>query len=94
MAVYVDTMKARYGRMFMCHMLADTRQELLAMATIIGVRHKWIQRSGTVYEHFDVCQAKKALAIQHGAIEVSRKEFLSLILKKRGRVTAKKPSPK
>lgn len=32
MAVYVDNFKAPYGRMFMCHMIADTQKELLEMA--------------------------------------------------------------
>ena len=43
MAVYVDNMQAQFGRMKMCHMIADSTEELLAMADRIGVARKWIQ---------------------------------------------------
>jgi hypothetical protein len=67
--VYVDKMRAQYGRMVMCHMYADTHEELVAMADKIGVARKWIQYPGhPVKEHFDIALSKKALALQHGAI--------------------------
>lgn len=71
MPVYVDLMKAKYGRMVMCHMVADTTDELLAMADYIGVDRKWIQHAGTLREHFDICKTKRAKAIKAGAKEVS-----------------------
>lgn len=79
MAVYVDDMEASYGRMVMCHMLADTTDELLAIADKIGVARKWIQKAGTHHEHFDIAKSKRALAIKHGAIEIDRAGLVELL---------------
>lgn len=38
--VYVDNMEAGYKGMIMCHMIADTREELLQMVDKIGVQIK------------------------------------------------------
>lgn len=71
MAVYVDDMNAPFKSMIMCHMMADTKEELLQMVDKIGVKRKWIQHEDTYSEHFDICLSKKALAIQHGAKQVT-----------------------
>lgn len=77
MSVYVDTMKAKYGRMIMCHMLADTLDELHEMADKIGIKRKWFQNHGT--PHYDICQSKKKLALSHGALEADRRKVVELI---------------
>ena len=82
----VDDMKAPFGRMVMCHMMADTTEELLEMADKIGVDRKWLQSPGTKREHFDICKSKRALAIQHGAKEVTREGVTDLIRRKRDRL--------
>lgn len=69
--VYVDDMRAPFGRMIMCHMVADTSEELNAMADTIGVARKWIQKPGTTREHYDVCLSARAKAVQAGAVEVT-----------------------
>lgn len=71
MTVYVDDMNAPFGRMTMCHMFADSTEELLAMADKIGVQRKWIQKAGTIREHFDICLSKRARAVGMGAVEIS-----------------------
>lgn len=71
MAVYVDDMKAPFRRMIMCHMMADTRKELMQMADRIGVARKWIQKPGTKYEHFDICLSMRKRAVELGAKEVT-----------------------
>ncbi len=75
MAVYVDDMRASFGRMKMCHMIADTPAELLAMVDRIGVARKWIQNKGTAREHFDIALSKRALAVEAGAVEISMRDL-------------------
>ncbi len=82
MAVYVDNMRAKFGRMVMCHMIADSTDELLSMADRIGVARRWLQKPGAYLEHFDICQSKRALAVEAGAIEVTMRE-LALKLRER-----------
>lgn len=81
MSVYVDKLAISYGRMKMCHMLADTEEELHEMADKIGIRRDWFQNERT--PHYDICQSKKALAILNGAIEVDRKKVVEIIQKYR-----------
>jgi hypothetical protein len=75
MPVYIDnfyeTGAGNFGRMKMSHMIADTTEELLAMAKRIGVQKKWIQHPGTPNEHFDVCMSHRARAVCFGAIEIN-----------------------
>ena len=82
MSVYVDDMRAAFGRMVMCHMMADSTDELLEMADKIGVQRRWIQKAGTPMEHFDISQSKKALAIRNGAIPLSMMELGRLLNRK------------
>jgi hypothetical protein len=81
--VYVDDMRAKFGRMVMCHMLADTTEELLAMADRIGVARKWLQKPGTDHEHFDIALSKRAKAVAAGAKEVTMRDVGRLIRAKR-----------
>lgn len=76
MAVYVDDMRAAYGRMKMCHMMADTHEELVQMVDSIGVDRKWIQYAGTHREHFDVCKSKRAKAVELGAVETTQRDLV------------------
>lgn len=78
MSVYVDNMQAKFGRMIMCHMIADTTEELLDMVDKIGVNRKWIQNAGTYSEHFDICTSKRNKAIIYGAKEITMREFATI----------------
>lgn len=79
MSVYVDDCVYPYGRMMMCHMLADSLDELHAMADKIGVNRKWFQN--TRNPHYDICKSKRALAVGHGAVEINRRQLAELIRK-------------
>ena len=79
MSVYVDNMRARYGRMVMCHMLADTEAELHAMADGIGVARRWYQG-----DHYDICLTKRAAAVARGAVEVTTREIVRIRRRKEG----------
>jgi len=82
MAVYVDQQKNPYKGMLMSHMLADTPEELHAMAEKIGMLREWFQPRST--PHYDVCQDTRAIAITLGAIVINRRETVALIRKLRG----------
>lgn len=75
MSVYVDESIYPYGRMMMCHMVADTPEELHEMADRIGVARRWFQDKPK-YKHYDICKAKRALAVEFGAKEVTGKEIV------------------
>jgi Protein of unknown function (DUF4031) len=83
MAVYVDDMTAPFGRMKMCHMFADTTQELLTMAIRIGVQQRWLRHAGTYKEHFDICLSKPRVALRYGAQAITWKEATQFVAKKR-----------
>jgi hypothetical protein len=85
MTVYVDDMKAAFqpkhrpGRTYvMCHMIADTDAELHAMADRIGVLRKWHQG-----DHYDITQAKRALAVRYGAREITLRQLAMMAMNRR-----------
>ena len=84
MTVYVDNMKAAYGRMTMCHMLADTDDELHDMAQKIGVARRWWQSpQHTSGSHYDICLSKRAIAVSLGAIEIDIRQAAAMNFRRR-----------
>jgi hypothetical protein len=73
MTVYVDDAKNPFSNMLMCHLWADTREELIAFAIRIGVNPKWIQEPPKAsWVHFDIAQSKRTLALSLGAVATDR----------------------
>ena len=77
MTVYIDCYHAPFGRMIMCHMIADTIPELHAMADTIGIARRWFQNKSRT-PHYDICKSKKAFALKNGAKEVGMREFVEV----------------
>jgi len=74
MAVYVDDMRAAVGRLILCHMVADTLEELHAMADAVQLNRKWFQG-----DHYDICLTKRRLALQRGAIAITIREAARMV---------------
>lgn len=84
MAVYVDDTEAKYGRMIMCHMIADSDEELHEMAEKIGIARKWHQAPPKVSNsHYDIAKSKKALAVSFGAIEITKQQAAMMCARRR-----------
>lgn len=80
MSVYVDKAVYQYGRMVMCHLIADTPDELHETAGAIGIARRWFQSPpGASFPHYDVCKSKRALAVRRGALECDRRAFVAAI---------------
>jgi hypothetical protein len=91
MTVYVDDMRAQYGNMVMCHMLADTDAELHSMAAKIGVARHWHQAPPKHDSHYDIARTKRALAFAAGAIAITWRQAGAMAMRRR--VTGSLGSP-
>lgn len=75
MTVYVDRPRHKLGRMVMCHMAADTLDELHAMAERLGVRRHFQDKPGM--PHYDLCKATRRQAVKAGAVEVASRDIVT-----------------
>ena len=84
MTVYVDDMEAAFGPMKMCHMLADSDDELHAMADAIGVQRRWHQKPPKCStSHYDIAKSKRALAVNAGAVEITMRQASAMCARRR-----------
>lgn len=90
MTVYVDDMHrydaGRFRRMKMSHMIADTDEELHAMAARIGISRRWYQG-----DHYDISLGKRALAVTAGAVEITWRQCGAMMFVRRR--TGRLPAP-
>ena len=87
MSVYVDYNQTcrpnkdwRYK--YVCHMMADTIEELHSMAKKIGLKRKWFQDTNKRFPHYDLNPNKRQQAVKQGAIEKPSMELLKYFKRK------------
>jgi hypothetical protein len=85
MTTYVDPIFTWKDGKQWCHMIADTEAELIASAAMLGLKREWLHVSSSGIRHFDLTPRKRALAIKHGAIEVTGGEFIAIGYRNRDR---------
>ncbi|GAC1691043.1 MAG: hypothetical protein PVS3B3_13830 [Ktedonobacteraceae bacterium] len=87
MTVYVDDIQP-YGRSATwrhnesCHMFCDGPfEELHTLAEEIGLKLAWFQTHHPRPDlwHYDVTRSKRALAVQHGAVEITGRQYSAMI---------------
>lgn len=89
MSVYVDGARNGFGRMVMCHMVADTPEELHAMADAIGLQRRWYQSPDKAsFPHYDLSLTRRALALSRGAQEITRQELAAHMKKAKSELIA------
>jgi hypothetical protein len=91
MATYVDTVRSYPGKGLrfteFCHLLADTREELQAMADALGIPHRFFQDHPWRWHH-DIPEHLRARAIELGAREVTMHEVGALLRSRRAGMSA------
>jgi len=76
MSVYVDQLADHGWRLGKsCHMIADTLEELHAMAERIGMKRAWFQPKS--FPHYDLVASRRKRAIAAGAIDCNRTTFVA-----------------
>ena len=92
MSVYVDSVQAYpdAGLRFthFCHLLADTREELHAMADALGVPRRIFQDHPWRW-HYDLPEHLRARAVALGAREVSMHEVGAVLRDRRAKIIAR-----
>lgn len=84
MSVYVDAPIWPYRGMMMCHMSADTLEELHEMADKLGLKRTWFQTK-SIMPHYDIAKGKRAQAVRLGAIEIDLHKSYALVNEWRAR---------
>lgn len=79
MSVYVGPSIYPFGRMIMCHMVADSLEELHDMADKLGIARYHFQK-GNGKPHYDICKSKRILAIEYGAKSVDERTIIKVLV--------------
>ena len=71
--IYVDAPKYPFKRFVMCHLMADSLDELHAFAERLSLSKEWFQD-----DHYDISKSKRTQAIKMGALTVSSRYLVQL----------------
>jgi hypothetical protein len=85
MAVYVDDSRIRWRGLEWSHLLADTTDELHAFAGRLGLElGLFHQRPARPWkDHYDIPEAKRRVAMGHGARPITCREAAEMLRAKR-----------
>lgn len=83
MPVYVDPLcpaprNRNWRWRYSCHMTADTPEELNRMAQRLGLSCTWLHATSAL-PHYDLTESKRRRAVELGAVEITRQEFVRWI---------------
>jgi hypothetical protein len=91
-ACYVDTVRSYPGKKLryteFCHLLADSRAELHAMADALGIPHRFFQDHPWRWHH-DLPEHLRARAVELGALEVTMHDVGALLRARRAALPAR-----
>jgi Protein of unknown function (DUF4031) len=85
MTVYVDDSRIGWRGRLWSHLIADTTEELHAFAARLGLERAWCHRrpERPWKDHYDVSEAKREVAIRHGARPIACREAAEMLRAKR-----------
>lgn len=63
--------------MIMCHMAADSLEELHLMAGGLGIPRKYFQEGKR--PHYDISKSKRKLAVFRGALETDEERIIEVV---------------
>jgi hypothetical protein len=96
LACYVDSVReypaAQLRHSRFCHLLADTREELHAMADALGVPRRYFQDHPWRWHH-DLPEPLRARALELGAQEVTWHEVAALLKRRKAEIASRRFEP-
>jgi hypothetical protein len=75
MATYVDFTRMHNSGEW-CHMIADTDEEMHAMAGRVGIGRGRLHISSSGIAHYDLRPYQRELVISYGALEITSRELV------------------
>jgi hypothetical protein len=75
MAAYVDFTRTHESGEW-CHMIADTDEEMHALAGRIGISRGRLHISSSGIAHYDLRPYQRELAVSYGAVEITSRELV------------------